>query len=125
MIDTVTCNYRLKKNSRNRKAIFITFIKKISNHNILECSNLLNQLINENYDAYIFNIKNADTLSTSIIKLLLAFQNTNLVQVGILTNSEVKELISFSKLDDIFVTGDNTKTLLAKLEKINKKQDAY
>ncbi|HEB30712.1 MAG TPA: hypothetical protein ENI15_07525 [Spirochaetes bacterium] len=125
MIDTVTCNYRLKKNSRNRKAIFITFIKKISNHNILECSNLLNQLINENYDAYIFNIKNADTLSTSIIKLLLAFQNTNLVQVGILTNSEVKELVSFSKLDDIFVTGDNTKTLLAKLEKINKKQDAY
>ncbi|KKK75211.1 hypothetical protein LCGC14_2875970, partial [marine sediment metagenome] len=35
------------------------------------------------------------------------------------------ELVSFSKLDDIFVTGDNTKTLLAKLEKINKKQDAY
>ncbi len=118
MIDTVTCNYRLKKNSSNRKAVFVTFIKKITNHNIAECSNLLNQLLNENYDAYIFNIKNPDALNTSIIKLMLAFQNTNLVQVGILTNSEVNNLVVFSKLDHIFVTGDNTKTLLAKLEKI-------
>jgi len=78
----------------------------------------LNQLLNENYDAYIFNIKNPDTLNTSIIKLLLAFQHTNLLKVGILTNSEVKELIAFSRLDHIFVTGDNTKKLLAKLEKI-------
>jgi len=52
MIDIVTCNYRLKKNNRKRKAVFVTFIKNISNQHIPECSNLLNQLLNENYDAH-------------------------------------------------------------------------
>ena len=119
MIKSQLSSYRLKADSEKKQAIFISFTGPVHKMNISETGEQISHLIKKDYDTYILELDEPGKINASMLKLLIMFHNTCHRKSGLLVKGNIKDLVLIPELKNMFVIGDNKKSLLQKLELSN------
>ncbi|MBN2439995.1 MAG: hypothetical protein JXJ04_01575 [Spirochaetales bacterium] len=117
MLQLVYRNYRIGNQKQNKKAAIISFTEPVTASNVKEYRRQLKDVVDKNYDSYIFYIKKPEHMSAHELHIMVAFSNSYTGKTGLLIKETRTELFDSLPMHTIFVLGSDIKTILINLER--------